>query len=338
MADSFSTLLNLRLQQTGGNDNTWGDLLNSDVITPLENAIAGKATHAVIGGALDLSASPLVEQVHVFTGVLSSDQTVTIPNLTKTMKVHNATTGAFFLLLKTASGTAVCIPQGTIKDIYCDGANGVYRGDRGDVGEIKYFGGTTVPAGFFECDGSAIKRAKAPDLYAAIGLTWGPGNGADDFPLPDFKTAGRFLRSRTGSVAVGTFQAADIAAHNHTATATTGVTLTLTADGGWTPTISISDPTHSHIVSTSSDGGTGIKEHSQDGGGAGIRVLNYTSGSAAAFLAAASATGISASSTGIGNHSHAGSTGSGTTSVTVNNSTGTETRPINASALACIRY
>src|SRR6266700_741723 len=124
MADSFSTLLNLRLQQTGGNDNTWGDLLNSDVITPLENAIAGKATHAVIGGALDLSASPLVEQVHVFTGVLSSDQTETLQKLDKRALIVNATTGAFFLLLKTAGGPTTCIPQGTSKDIRIDGTSG----------------------------------------------------------------------------------------------------------------------------------------------------------------------------------------------------------------------
>jgi microcystin-dependent protein len=335
MADSFSTLLNLRLQQTGGNDNTWGDLLNSDVITPLENAIAGKATHAVIGGTLDLSGSPLVEQVHVFTGVLSSDQTVTIPNLTKTMKVHNATTGAFFLLLKTASGAAVCIPQGTIKDIYCDGANGVYRSDRSEVGEIKYFGGTTVPAGYFECDGTAIKRAKAPDLYAAIGLTWGPGNGADDFPLPDFKTAGRFLRSRTGSVAAGTLQAADIAAHNHTATATTSVTLTITGDGGWTPTISVSDPGHFHTPDHSVNAGSlfsvfvGASGGSNVPGGANYSTTPNTS---------TNTTSITATSTSVGNHSHAGSSASALTGVTVNNSTGTETRPVNASALACIRY
>lgn len=340
MADSFSPLLNLRLQQVGGNDNTWGALLNTDTFTPLENAIAGRDDHAVTGGALDLSASPLPGQIVQFFGALSSDLTVTIPNLTKRMLIHNNTSGNFFILVKTSGGSARCIPQGTLTGVYCDGAGTVYREDRNQVGEIKHFSGTTPPPGFFECDGSLKLRASVPDLYAHQGDTWGAGNGSTTFALPDFKTAGRFLRSRTGSVAAGTLQAADIAAHNHPATGSTTITsLSIAGDGAWTPSISISDPQHTHQVATDSTGGTHIFEISLANPGAGaVRYLSYTSGSLASFLAAAAPTGISASSTGIGNHTHGGSTGTASTTVTVNNSTGTETRPINASALACIRY
>lgn len=333
MADSFSPLLNLRLQQTGGNDNTWGDLLNSDSLTPLENAVAGRATHAVSGGALDLSATPLVEQVHVFTGVLSSDETVTIPNLAKRMLVINNTTGAFFLLLKTAAGTAVCIPQGTSKDVHCDGANGIFRGDRHDVGEIIFSGRTTVPPGFFACDGSAIKRAKAPDLYAAIALTFGPGNGSDDFPLPDLKTAGRFPRSSTGSVAVGTVQADTVGPHNHTASGTTSgaVSLSIAADGAWTPSISISDPGHSHQQQNS------VQKNFNSAAG----TSSLWGGGIVNTLTSSDATGISAFSSAAPTHTHAGSSASysGSLSITVANNTGTtETRPVSISLLACIRF
>jgi microcystin-dependent protein len=332
MADSFSTLLNLRLQQTGGNDNTWGDLLNSDTITPLENAIAGLSSHAVTGGTLDLSATPLVHQVHKFTGVLTADQTVTIPNLSKVMKVHNATTGAFLLLLKTAAGPAINIPQGTVKDVYCDGSNVLYRLDRSDVGEIKHFGNASVPAGFLECDGSAISRANYPDLFAAIGTTWGAGNGATTFNIPDLKTAGRFLRSRTGSVAVGTYQAADIGPHNHTASASSSGSVTIAGDGGWTPSISTSNPAHSHTVSHGIWGGSTTANVAPPAGG--ISFPCFADG----VVIDATTTAVTASSSGIGNHVHSGSSISVTTGVTVNNSTGTETRPINAVALACIRF
>lgn len=332
MADSFSTLLNLRLQQTGGNDNTWGDLLNSDTITPLENAIAGLSSHAVTGGTLDLSATPLVHQVHKFTGVLTADQTVTIPNLTKTLKIQNATTGAFFMLVKTAAGTAVCIPQGTIKDVFCDGANGVFRADAVDVGKIEHFAGTTVPAGHFECDGSTPLRASTPDLFAAIGTTWGAGNGATTYTLPDLKTAGRFLRSRTGVVTVGTYQAADIGPHNHTASASSSGSVSIAGDGGWTPTISVNNPAHGHTVSHGIWGGQTFATGTLSGGPFTFPV------SADGVVIDAATTAITASSSGIGNHIHSGSTISVTTGVTVNNSTGTETRPINAVAMACIRY
>src|SRR5688572_21558677 len=111
MADSFSDLLGLRYQQTGGNDNTWGDLLNSDVFEVLENAVAGRNDRAVTGGTLDLSASPLVGQVQKFFGTLVSDLTVIIPNLSKRMLIYNNTGGAFAMLVKTAPGTTVAIPQ-----------------------------------------------------------------------------------------------------------------------------------------------------------------------------------------------------------------------------------
>jgi len=341
MADSFSDLLGLRLQQTGGNDNTWGELLNTDVFEVLENAIAGLSTHATTGGALDLSATPLVHQVHKFTGILISDATVTIPNLTKTMKVHNATTGNFFLLVKTAAGTAVCIPQGTIKEIYCDGANGVYRGDRDDVGEIKHFGNATVPAGFLECDGSTPLRASTPDLFAAIGTTWGAGNGTTTYTLPDLKTAGRFLRSRSGLVAAGTYQTADIAAHNHTATASTTITsITVAADGTHNHTVTSSDSGHFHDITQLDSGGGGIRTAFMDslGGGTPNIVLNFTTGPGVTLRSQTGFAAITSTAVAVGNHSHSGSTGTATTSVTVNNSTGTETRPINASAIACIRY
>lgn len=198
-----------------------------------------------------------------------------------------------------------------------------------------FFGNTSVPSGWLECDGSAISRVNYPELFAAIGTTWGTGNGSTTFNVPDFKTAGRFIRSRTGSAAVGTLQAADIAPHNHTASATTGVTVTITGDGAWTPTISISDPTHTHLFSPG-NGGFGGNSHAQFAPSPGAGA-DFVTGAVATVMNFA-ATGITATSSGIGNHTHSGSSASATTSVTVNNSTGTETRPINASALACIRY
>jgi microcystin-dependent protein len=270
--------------------------------------------------------------------VLSSDSTVIIPALFRRLTVFNVTTGAFNVLLKTPTGAAVCIPQGLApKDIVCDGVN-IRRMDVADIGQIAYFGRPTVPPGWLECDGSAISRTSYPDLFAAIGTTWGAGNGATTFNLPDLKTAGRFIRSRTASVAVGTLQAADIAAHNHTAS-TTITSITVASDGNHSHIINISDPQHIHIVDKDSNGVAGFYEGNVLNGTIGPaqgRFINYAGGSNAAFRAAAASTGITASSVATGTHSHSGSTGTATT--TVNNSSGTETRPINASALACIRY
>jgi microcystin-dependent protein len=336
MADSFSTLLNLRLQQTGGNSNTWGDLLNSDVFVPLENAIAGRTSYTVTGGTLDLSAAPIQHGAISLQGTLTADQTIILPNLSKQLLVFNNLAGAFALLLKTATGGAIAIPQATQKRLYCDGAGNLYRDDRAEVGEIKFFATTTAPPGYYPCDGRAISRAANPDLFAAIGTTWGPGNGATTFNVPDLVTNNRYLRAAGGALSVGQTQTDDVKPHNHTASASTSgsVSLSIVGDGGWTPSIFINDPSHTHAVGGTSANVVKWTAGGGDGGSGGPSnlILNSTISNAT--------TGITATSTGIGNHAHAGSSASlsASTSVIVNNSSGGETRPHSAVALICIRY
>ncbi len=73
------------------------------------------------------------------------------------------------------------------------------------VGTIMAWGGLTAPAGYLECAGQIVKRAIYKDLFQAIGTVWGTTAG-DDFKLPDFKSAARFLRSRGDGVEVGEVQ------------------------------------------------------------------------------------------------------------------------------------
>lgn len=53
-------------------------------------------------------------------------------------------------------------------------------------GMIKPFAGTTIPTGYLLCDGSAVSRTTYADLFAAIGTTYGSGDGNSTFNLPDF--------------------------------------------------------------------------------------------------------------------------------------------------------
>lgn len=47
-----------------------------------------------------------------------------------------------------------------------------------------YFGGT-VPTGWLLCDGAEVSRTAYADLFTAIGVTYGAGNGTTTFNLPD---------------------------------------------------------------------------------------------------------------------------------------------------------
>lgn len=50
----------------------------------------------------------------------------------------------------------------------------------------------TMPDGWLPCDGRAVLRAQYPDLFAAIGTTWGAGDNVSTFNLPDGR--GEFFR------------------------------------------------------------------------------------------------------------------------------------------------
>lgn len=56
-------------------------------------------------------------------------------------------------------------------------------------GVIIEFGGATVPGGYLECDGSEVPRSNFPDLFAAIGDTFGTAALAANFRLPDMRGA-----------------------------------------------------------------------------------------------------------------------------------------------------
>lgn len=53
------------------------------------------------------------------------------------------------------------------------------------IGEIRMFAFTALPTGWLACDGSAISRTTYADLFAAIGITYGVGDGTTTFTLPN---------------------------------------------------------------------------------------------------------------------------------------------------------
>lgn len=72
------------------------------------------------------------------------------------------------------------------------------------IGTIILHAATTAPAGTLVCDGSAISRTTYADLFAAIGTTYGAGDGSTTFNLPDVRD--EFPRFNGTSRTVGTTQ------------------------------------------------------------------------------------------------------------------------------------
>ena len=63
------------------------------------------------------------------------------------------------------------------------------------IGSIEYFATATPPAGYLKADGAQVGRETYPDLFAAIGTTFGEGDGSTTFSLPDL--INRFAQGST---------------------------------------------------------------------------------------------------------------------------------------------
>ena len=59
-------------------------------------------------------------------------------------------------------------------------------------GTVLYFAGQSAPAGWLKANGAAVSRTAYAALFAAIGTTYGAGDGRSTFNLPDLR--GEFIR------------------------------------------------------------------------------------------------------------------------------------------------
>lgn len=124
-------------------------------------------------------------------------------------------------------------------------------------GIVAHWPATTAPAGWFICDGSAKSRTGFPGLFAAIGTTYGAGDGSTTFNIPDGRgrvLAGLDPSNSTGRL-TGGFSGGVSAASLANAGGEQGHVLALSelavhAHGVSDPTHahSIADPTHNHGV------------------------------------------------------------------------------------------
>ncbi|QNR53876.1 putative tail fiber protein [Pseudomonas phage phiK7A1] len=87
-------------------------------------------------------------------------------------------------------------------------------------GTIIAYAGTVVPAGYLLANGALLNRTTYSALFAAIGTTYGAGDGSTTFAIPELR--GEFLRGLDNgrgvdtSRVLGSAQAAQMQSHAHT--------------------------------------------------------------------------------------------------------------------------
>lgn len=110
------------------------------------------------------------------------------------------------------------------------GSSGAYRllGYRNRTGEIVPFAGGAAPAGALLCHGQQVGRTTYAGLFAAIGTTYGVGDGSTTFNLPDLRgrvAAGKsdMGGSDAGNLSGGGVLGAALGSQSNTATTNSSV-------------------------------------------------------------------------------------------------------------------
>lgn len=84
----------------------------------------GYLTKSVAGGAnVTLSDVEAQHAVHEYTGLLAANIDVIVPAESKVYLVHNNTSGAYTLTVKTSGGSGVAVTQGKKVVLVCDGTD-----------------------------------------------------------------------------------------------------------------------------------------------------------------------------------------------------------------------
>jgi microcystin-dependent protein len=115
------------------------------------------------------------------------------------------------------------------------------------TGVIWAYAGSAAPTGWVLCDGAAINRGGAnADLFALLGTTYGPGDNATTFNVPNLNN--RFIRGGTPGTTGGadsvTLTTAQLPSHSHSLSG--GATTQSGSHGHVISGTTDSEPNHSH--------------------------------------------------------------------------------------------
>ena len=280
MTTAYTPILQLALPVTGELNGTWGDVVNNNITSMVEQAIAGLATintwttasHTLTtaDGTTDEARCAILQ----CSGAPGAAATVICPAFSKVYIIKNSVTGGYAVTLKTSAGTGVSVPNGSTALLYCDGTNVVSGGGLGGDVVGPASATDTAIATFDGVTGKLIKNNAsvtiAANIITALGFS-GPHNGTVGATTPNtgvFTTVQSTITTGTAPLVVAsTTNVANLNASSlngatfaapgsiGSGTAGSGAFTTLSATGVATLSAgTVSDP----ALTTSGDTNTGI--------------------------------------------------------------------------------
>ena len=218
------------------NQNTTGTAAGLSVTLAVASGGTG-VTSSTGTGANVLSTSPTLITPNLGTPASGNLANCVFPTLNQNTTGNAATATALSATLTAAKGGTGLTTAGAAGNVLT--SDGVVWTSAAPpaagavvlTGSITAYGGASVPAGYLECDGSAINSSNYLALHLAISNLYGgaayTGAGGLSFNLPDFRGrsllgvgAGSGLTSRTagtkGGAQSATLTTSNMPSHNHT--------------------------------------------------------------------------------------------------------------------------
>ena len=129
MTTAYTSVLKLALPVTGELSGTWGDVVNNNITSMIEEAITGIATintwtlasHTLT--TADGTTSESRCAILQCSGSPGAAAEVICPTARKIYIIKNGVSGGYAVTLKTSAGTGISVPNGKVMWLYCDGTN-----------------------------------------------------------------------------------------------------------------------------------------------------------------------------------------------------------------------
>jgi len=242
MATAYTPILKLALPVTGELNGTWGTVVNDNITSMVEQAVAGLATintwtansHTLTtaNGTTSESRCAMLVIDDDGAGNPSAAATVICPTATKSYIVRNLCGQT--VTVKTSAGTGVAVPNNQAALVFCDGTNVVTGAFNGDVvgpatstnNAIVTFDGTT---------GKVIKDNSGATISAGVitatGFS-GPLNGSVGATTPSTVVATQVDITAQGDLRLQDTTGGQFVALQAPGTIATSYTLTLPVDDG----------------------------------------------------------------------------------------------------------
>jgi hypothetical protein len=167
MASTFSPSLRIELIGDGEQSGIWGQTTNTNLGTLIEQAIAGVVSITMVDANYTLSnfngvSDEARNAVLVVSGTNGAVRDIIAPLVEKTYIVVNNTTGGYDIRIKTSSGVAVNIPNGTTQIVFCNGTDFfVVVNPNYITGNLNVTGNVAAVGGAFSGNVSALNLSTA---------------------------------------------------------------------------------------------------------------------------------------------------------------------------------